>query len=169
MAIIAAGADKKLTDLLVQDGIEDQFGRILSFWDSCTSILAPKLLLALAKASGSDGVLDDVHFNYRMVDYYERAANQKPPRCGEHRDFGTLTVIFAEQKGLEVFIDGEWRPLEVAERGSAHVVFGWCTEIFIGSCRVPVFIGSPIIRLHPWYHDVWLLSFSWLPNSLPPD
>ena len=31
MAIIAAGADKKLTDLLVQDGIEDQFGRILSF------------------------------------------------------------------------------------------------------------------------------------------
>ena len=76
--------------------------------------MAPKLLLALAKASGSDGVLDDVHFNYRMVDYYERVANQKPPRCGEHRDFGTLTVIFAEQKGLEVFIDGEWRPLEVA-------------------------------------------------------
>lgn len=87
------------------------------------------MLLALSKASGSDGVLEDVHFNYRMVDYYERPVNQAPPRCGEHRDFGTLTVIFAEQKGLEVCVDGKWRPLQVAARGSAHVVFGWCTEI----------------------------------------
>ena len=129
MAVIAAGADEKLTDLLAEDGIAHQFGVTLSFWETCTSVLAPKMLLALSKASGSDRVLEDAHFNYRMVDYYERPVNQAPPRCGEHRDFGTLTVIFAEQKGLEVCIDGNWRPLQVAARGSAHVVFGWCTEI----------------------------------------
>jgi isopenicillin N synthase-like dioxygenase len=28
-----------------------------------------------------------------------------------------------------VKIDGEWRPVQVAARGSAHIIFGRCTEI----------------------------------------
>lgn len=129
MAIIATGADKELTDLLTKDGIVDQFGTTFSFWKICTSVLAPKMLQALAKASGNDGVLDDVYFNCRMIDYYERPINQEPPRCAEHKDFGTLTIIFADQKGLEVQIEGKWWPLAVAARGSAYIIFGRCTEI----------------------------------------
>lgn len=129
MAVIAAGADEKLTDLLAHDGIAAPFDTTLSFWQTCTSVLAPKMLQALAKASGSEGVLDDVYFNYRMVDYYERPVNTASPRCGEHRDFGTMTIIFSDQPGLEVQVDGEWRPLKPASQGAAHVVFGWCTEI----------------------------------------
>ena len=129
MDIIAAGEDKQLTDLLVQDGIADEFETVISFWETCTSILAPKILQALAIASGSDGVLDDVHFSCRMVDYYERRVNQEPPRCGEHQDFGTLTILFADRKGLEVLIGGKWHTLSVTPRGSAHIIFGRCTEI----------------------------------------
>ena len=72
-----------------------------------------------------------------MVDYPERPpianrnANDHGPRCGAHRDFGTLTLIFPNgTSGLEVLLeDGKtWRPLEVS-LGSAVLLFGWCANI----------------------------------------
>ena len=72
-----------------------------------------------------------------MVDYPERLpianrnADDHGPRCGAHRDFGTLTLIFPNgTSGLEVLSeDGKtWRPLEVSS-GSAVLLFGWCANI----------------------------------------
>jgi len=64
-----------------------------------------------------------------MVDYYSRAEKSEAPRCGEHRDFGTFTLIFQDEVGgLEMQTpDGSWRPIPVGK--GAVLLFGWCTKI----------------------------------------
>jgi hypothetical protein len=103
----------------------------LEFFGTFQDLVAEKVLPALAKAIGSDDVLDDVAYNYRMVDYYP-SANERDtiaPRCGEHRDFGSLTVIQATHPGLQVFLDDEWQDLPPFPQGSTLLLFGWCTQI----------------------------------------
>ena len=77
---------------------------------------------------------------YRMVDYYARGGEWVgeeeegvPPRCGEHRDYGTMTLIFQDETGgLEVFVEGEegeegeWVPVP---GGETVLLFGWCTKV----------------------------------------
>ena len=70
-----------------------------------------------------------------MVDYPSRPSNideNRGPRCGAHRDFGTITIIFPDDtSGLEVLLDEKkevWRPLDVSS-GSAILLFGWCANI----------------------------------------
>ena len=46
-----------------------------------------------------DDHLADIHqdkaFTLRLSNYFPRQANATPaPRCGEHKDFGTFTVLF---------------------------------------------------------------------------
>jgi len=37
----------------------------------------------------------DKAFTLRLSNYFARQANASPaPRCGEHKDFGTFTVLF---------------------------------------------------------------------------
>jgi hypothetical protein len=67
--------------------------------------------------------------NFRMVDYYARPKSAVPPRCGEHRDFGSYTLIFADEPGLQFFVDGEWHDVGPIPAGSALLLFGWCTQI----------------------------------------
>ena len=71
-----------------------------------------------------------------MVDYPARPAGtyrlseSHGPRCGAHRDFGTLTLIFPDEvPGLEVNVSGTWRQVEVTSPGAAVLLFGWCTAI----------------------------------------
>ena len=51
------------------------------------------------------------------------------PRCQEHRDFGSFTLIFSNQPGLQVYIDEEWHAVPSIPTGSAILLFGWCTQI----------------------------------------
>jgi hypothetical protein len=103
----------------------------LKFFQTFQDLVAEKVLPALAKAIGSDDVLDDVAYNYRMVDYYPSVneCEMTAPRCGEHRDFGSLTVIQATHPGLQVFLDNEWQELPPVPQGSTLLLFGWCTQI----------------------------------------
>ena len=101
----------------------------MQFWNKCTSAVAPKIIDALGLASGSLDVASDAHFNFRMVDYYSRPATDiTAPRCGEHRDFGSFSLIFASDPGLQAFIDGEWNDIS-PPAGAAILLFGWCTQI----------------------------------------
>jgi len=86
---------------------------------------------ALAEVIGSDDILDDVAYNFRMIDYYpsENEREKIAPRCGEHRDFGSFTVIQATHPGLQVFLDSEWQELPPIPQGSTLLLFGWCTQI----------------------------------------
>ena len=112
----------------------------LAFWDKL-SHSSKKISEALAMAIGSDEMLKDVFFNYRMVDYYPSGETKKEdeelegPRCGEHRDFGSFTLIYTNQPGLQIFQEPTktWVdiPNDANEQShcSAILLFGWCTQI----------------------------------------
>ena len=104
-------------------------GKTMMFWDSLRNQIVPTLLAAVAGAVGSDDVVTDASLNYRMVDYYPRPASSVAPRCGEHRDFGSFTLIFPGSPGLEIFTGGEWRQIDAVPEGNAILMFGWCTQI----------------------------------------
>lgn len=71
---------------------EGALGKTLTYWENLRTDICPKIVSAVADAIGSPDVKADAAFNYRMVDYYERQTNSSPPRCGEHRDFGSFTL-----------------------------------------------------------------------------
>jgi isopenicillin N synthase-like dioxygenase len=116
----------------------------LAFWKQWQDVVGRCILPALAQAIGSSDILNDVAYNYRMVDYYNYNDDidktnhhdhdddddaSIAPRCGEHRDFGSFTMIQANQPGLQVFVENEWHTLDTIPEGSALMVFGWCTQI----------------------------------------
>lgn len=103
----------------------------LTFFQTLQDLVGDKVLPALAKAIGTDEILNDIAYNYRMVDYYPSENEQQAiaPRCGEHRDFGSLTIIQATHPGLQVIVNNEWHELPPIPKGSAVMLFGWCTQI----------------------------------------
>lgn len=87
------------------------FSSTLRYWDHLKVQITPKIVSALTNAVGSDGIVKDVAHNYRMVDYYQRPEVDKypdAPRCVGHRDFGSFTLIFPRDSGLQVYIEEEW-------------------------------------------------------------
>lgn len=97
----------------------------LTFWEDLRQNKAQKLLQAVALATGSKDVMNDAAFNYRMVDYYRRTWHE-PPRCSDHRDFGSFTLIMTTGPGLQVFHAGSWHDVPCH---STVMLFGWCTQI----------------------------------------
>lgn len=123
-------------ELLEQDSKELQ--ETLSYWDDLTATYASKLLEAVAHAITGQScedkkniVTNDAAFNYRMVDYYPRSLlgeddAMEPPRCSEHRDFSTFTIISTTGPGLQVYHDGIWHNVPW---DTPVLLFGWCTQI----------------------------------------
>jgi hypothetical protein len=117
-------------DLLKVGSLKDT----LDYWEHLRSEVAPKITRAVSDAIGSEDVAKDAAFNYRMVDYYSRdsSGNQDiavAPRCGDHRDFGSYTLVFPSSAGLQLSVDGEWIDMPPPEDGTAIMLFGWCTQI----------------------------------------
>merc|ERR1712179_77489 len=123
-------------------GLAQEFGPslidALKFFDEVRSEMGTKLLHAISQVVGDPNMVHDSMVNYRMVDYPEREtienrdSESHGPRCGGHRDFGTLTIIFPETSGFEVLLDGEtenWKRVQLSKKNSALLVFGWCTTI----------------------------------------
>lgn len=113
-------------DLALHQG---SLGETLAYWELLRTTVAPKLVDAVADAVGCPSVKVDAAINYRMVDYYERQTDMVPPRCGEHRDFGSFTLVFPSRSGFQIHIDGEWKDVDLPSSGAAILVFGWCTQI----------------------------------------
>lgn len=131
------------TIVKVDPSIENEFGeplrKAVSFFEDIKQRVAPKILDALTKAIGKSSALDHTTlFNYRMVDYYERESSSPSPRCGEHRDFGTFTLIFPDRStsGLEAFVGGEWKPVPLPDEDGGILLFGYCTQ-FRSNDRIP--------------------------------
>jgi isopenicillin N synthase-like dioxygenase len=106
-------------DLLKVGSFKDS----LDYSDHLTEKVAPKIGLAIAEAIGNNEVVKDASYNYRMVDYYPRETNYiegiVAPRCGEHRDFGSWTLVFPSKAGFQVLMNGTWMDLPHVEEGSA--------------------------------------------------
>lgn len=104
----------------------------VNFFDQVRNNIAPKILSGLAKMVGDSNLAKDNLVNYRMVDYPSRPCEHVyGPRCGAHRDFGTMTIIFPDgTPGLEVLKDdGTWSLVTCQRPDSAILLFGWCANI----------------------------------------
>ena len=103
----------------------------LSFYDDFKDTVTRKLIPAFAKVIGSDNMLDDVAFSFRMLDYYPSQNENKAtaPRLAEHRDFGFITLIQATHPGLQVRIGNKWQDLPPIPNGTAIMMGGWCAKV----------------------------------------
>jgi isopenicillin N synthase-like dioxygenase len=75
----------------------------------------PRLLQALTLATGAKFTPEEAVVKYRLVNYYPRPyshASNPSPRCDEHYDFTSATLIWQDGVGgLEVMVDGVWTPV----------------------------------------------------------
>lgn len=112
----------------------------LTFYKSYQKEVGDKLIPAMAHAIGSDVVLNDIDFHYRMLDYFpsghhskssHKAAASTAPRLAEHRDFGFITFIQATHPGLQIKSNtsNKWQNLPPLSKGTAIMMFGWCTHV----------------------------------------
>lgn len=140
---------EQVEPLLVCRDNDGSLKESLDFWESLQDVSTQKVLPALAKAIGSDDVLKDAAFNYRMVDYYQHDDDSiAAPRCGEHRDFGSFTLILSTHPGLQVQINkDEWQDVPSIPEGCAIVLFGWCTQIRSNN-RIPALLHKVDDDMH---------------------
>ena len=88
----------------------------------------------LTQATSSIGNVDlgplhsGMNNNLRLIDYF-RCEEPTGPRCGEHRDYGTFTVVFQDRAvgGLEFEVEDKW--IQVPASVDAVVSWGWCGAI----------------------------------------
>jgi len=100
---------------------------VLDFFQEVQNLAAP-ILSAIQKIGNFS--IQEERYNFRIVDYYTRNRMSQNPRCGEHYDFGTMTLIFTDNPGLEVEINGEWKsPPVIPGQQNAYLLFGVCTKI----------------------------------------
>eukprot|EP01133_Synstelium_polycarpum_P003739 gene3739-4312_t len=97
----------------------EDFDSVVDFFSAVHAKLLPLLLEATSSIVGVD--LAPLHsqnnVNYRLCDYPTRqtlaTAEDGHPRCNEHRDYGTVTILFQNnESGLEYqTASGQWIPV----------------------------------------------------------
>jgi isopenicillin N synthase-like dioxygenase len=125
-----------LHDEVLKGDLGHEFADTVNFFETVEEQLVPLVLQATSNIiSTTDGIdFHGVHAegnnNFRLTDY-----TRSTPRrhgCGEHRDYGTATIIFQDGSGGLEFQDPltlEWRAVPGDE---TVVVWGWCAHILSG-------------------------------------
>lgn len=120
---------RELDPALVDDLGQD-FDDVLRFYTVVETDIMPLLMQATSRIAASDlaPMHENGNNNLRLIDYFP-SAEPTGPRCGEHRDYGTYTVMFQDGSvgGLEFDVDGKW--IQVPANVDAVVSWGWCGAI----------------------------------------
>eukprot|EP00274_Cyanoptyche_gloeocystis_P004132 CAMPEP_0196653570 /NCGR_PEP_ID=MMETSP1086-20130531/3212_1 /TAXON_ID=77921 /ORGANISM="Cyanoptyche gloeocystis , Strain SAG4.97" /LENGTH=369 /DNA_ID=CAMNT_0041984845 /DNA_START=180 /DNA_END=1289 /DNA_ORIENTATION=+ len=109
------------------------FQPVLEFFRTVEQDMIPRLNRVNSFLAGIDlsPFHMDKNYNYRCIDYFpvecEAGHSSLLPRCGEHRDYGTFTLIFQDQiGGLECKLGDTWIPVPA---GEVVLMWGWCSSI----------------------------------------
>ena len=117
-------------DLSLVEALGQDFSDVLAFYTIIEKEVLPILTQATSRISGVslETLHDEMNNNLRLIDYFP-CADPSGPRCGEHRDYGTYTIVFQDGAvgGLEFEIDGNW--IKVPTSVEAVVSWGWCGAI----------------------------------------
>jgi hypothetical protein len=121
---------RELDPALVSE-LGDDFDNVLKFYETVERDILPLLMQATSQIAGADLVPfhKNNNNNLRLIDYFQTEEDVTGPRCGEHRDYGTFTIVFQDGAvgGLEFDVDGKWVPVPV--NVDAVVSWGWCGAI----------------------------------------
>jgi hypothetical protein len=136
---------KELDPALIND-LGSEFADVLDFYSMVERDILPLLMRATSAIVGQDiaPLHASANNNLRLIDYF---ASDVENRCGEHRDYGTFTIVFQDRSvgGLEFDVDGKWVP--VPADVDAVVSWGWCGAI-LGDEKV-VAAGHRVVRTVP--------------------
>lgn len=120
---------RELDPALVDD-LGPDFNDVLQFYTAVETDIMPLLMQVTSRIAGSDlaPMHGDGNNTLRLIDYFSREGHTGP-RCGEHRDYGTYTIVFQDGSvgGLEFDVDGKW--IQVPANVDAVVSWGWCGAI----------------------------------------
>jgi hypothetical protein len=120
---------RRLDPMLVE-ALGQDFSKVLDFYAVIETDILPILTQAISCISDAD--LEPLHKgknnNLRLIDYFP-CADPSGSRCGEHRDYGTYTIVFQDGAvgGLEFETEGKW--IKVSASVDAVVSWGWCGAI----------------------------------------
>jgi len=98
----------------------------------CMERLSLDLLKAMFDIMGSkfeeDGYFDD-HMGCLRLNWYPSQGGDYMPepgqiRCAEHTDYGPITILKADQGGLEAFLEDKWMPVPTTKKCDFIVNFG---------------------------------------------
>lgn len=118
------------TDPDLVEALGNEFEDIVSFYTYIETDVLPIITRATSTIVGSN--LEDMHHgtnnNLRLIDYFP-CPEPSGPRCGEHRDYNTYTVVFQDGDvgGLEFEHEGAWNP--VPANADAVISWGWCAAV----------------------------------------
>jgi len=132
LSVRRLGELRRLDPQLVDD-LGDDFAVVLAFYAAVERDVLPLLMAATSRIAGAD--IEPLHReannNLRLIDYFPRGVpdEARGPRCGEHIDYGTFTVVFQDGAvgGLEFDVDGRW--IQVPAAVDAVVSWGWCGAV----------------------------------------
>lgn len=138
------------------DELGSDFVTAVQFFQTVKAMVLPRVLAATADAGKVKSLRHGDVFNYRMVHYYGNCSvvektkengllnsitkgdvAQKAARCGKHRDFGSVTLVFQDGiQGLQIRVYNEWRDVQSVTGNVALLQFGWCA-MFRSNGRLP--------------------------------
>ncbi len=118
-------SDPTLVGILGKD-----FKHVVDFYTYVESEILPLVTRATSNIGNLELELthNGTNNHLRLIDYFP-CPEPSGPRCGEHRDYNTYTIIFQDGNvgGLEFEVDGIWRsvPADI----DAVISWGWCASI----------------------------------------
>ncbi|KAI8940371.1 hypothetical protein NX059_004064 [Plenodomus lindquistii] len=118
------------TDPTLVAALGEDFEEIVSFYTYIETEILP--IVTRATSNISDLELELIHNgtnnHLRLIDYFP-CPEPSAPRCGEHRDYNTYTIVFQDGDvgGLEFEVEGVWKP--VPANVDAVISWGWCAAI----------------------------------------
>jgi len=94
--------------------------------------LTLEMLKAMFEIMGTqfeeDGYYNE-HMGCLRLNWYPHQGDDTKPepgqiRCAEHTDYGPITILKADQGGLEAFLDNQWMPVPTTDKNDFVVNFG---------------------------------------------
>ncbi|KAF2023336.1 Clavaminate synthase-like protein [Setomelanomma holmii] len=117
-------------DPTVAEALGEEFEDIVRFYTYIETEVLPIVTRATSNISGLE--LEVTHNgtnnHLRLIDYFP-CTEPSGPRCGEHRDYNTYTIVFQDGAvgGLEFEIEGTWKSVPASV--DAVISWGWCGAI----------------------------------------
>lgn len=129
LSIIRLQSIREMHPTLVE-ALGEDFEDIVKFYAYIETEVLPIVTRATSNICGLE--LELTHNgtnNYlRLIDYFP-CTEPSAPRCGEHRDYNTYTIVFQDGAvgGLEFEVEGAWKPVPASV--DAVISWGWCANI----------------------------------------
>ncbi|KAI2475641.1 Oxidoreductase 2OG-Fe oxygenase family [Pyrenophora tritici-repentis] len=129
---LSIGRLKSLREMdpdLVEE-LGENFEDIMKFYTYIETEVLPVITRATSNISDLELELthNGTNNHLRLIDYFP-CSNPSAPRCGEHRDYNTYTIVFQDGAvgGLEFEVDGVWKSVPASV--DAVISWGWCAAI----------------------------------------